>query len=144
RARHEAAAVLCEERLDHAHIVHALTLLIVTIRSTVIQARGLRFDALTAGPAKGEVVILLHGFPQNASCWREALASLGAAGYRAVAYSQRGYSAGAMLEGIEAYRLDEVLADLFAVADSLGAARFHLAGHDWGGVVAWSAAADAP
>jgi pimeloyl-ACP methyl ester carboxylesterase len=116
----------------------------VAIRSTTISARGLRFDALTSGPAGGELVILLHGFPQSASCWRDALTSLGAAGYRAVAYSQRGYSPGAMPEGVEAYSVSEARDDVLAIADSLHAVRFHLIGHDWGGSVAWAVAAASP
>ena len=33
-------------------------------------------------------------------------------------------------------RLPELVADVVAIADRLGAARIHLVGHDWGGVVA--------
>jgi pimeloyl-ACP methyl ester carboxylesterase len=117
---------------------------LVPIKPSTISARGLRFDALTAGPADGELVILLHGFPQTASCWTAALTSLARSGYRAVAYSQRGYSPGAMPEGVDAYRLSEATDDLLAVADELGRRSFHVVGHDWGGAVAWDAAAAAP
>ena len=47
---------------------------------------------LAAGPRSGECVLLLHGWPEFADCWREILAALGAAGYRAVAVDQRGYA----------------------------------------------------
>jgi pimeloyl-ACP methyl ester carboxylesterase len=104
----------------------------------------MRFDALGAGPADGELVLLLHGFPQTAACWRAALSTLGAAGYRAVAVSQRGYSAGAMPAGIDAYGIDELTADVLAFAEALGRERFHLIGHDWGATVAWSVAAQHP
>jgi pimeloyl-ACP methyl ester carboxylesterase len=104
----------------------------------------MRFDALVAGPRDGELVLLLHGFPQTASCWRPALDALGAAGYRAVAASQRGYSPGARPEGVAAYSVDELTADALAMAVALGRERFHLIGHDWGGTVAWSVAAQHP
>lgn len=104
----------------------------------------MRFDALTAGPADGELVILLHGFPQTGTCWHDALNALADAGYRAVAPNQRGYSEGARPEGVEAYRLTELAADVLAVAAALGRDRFHLAGHDWGGSVAWAVAGDHP
>lgn len=104
----------------------------------------MHFDALTAGPATGELVLLLHGFPQNASCWRDALATLGDAGYRAVAPSQRGYSAGAYPVGVDAYRVSELCHDVLAMASTLGAERFHVIGHDWGGTVAWALAGDHP
>jgi len=116
----------------------------VAIRSTTITARGLRFRALSAGPESGELVLLLHGFPQTAEAWRPALTSLGDAGYRAVAVTQRGYSPGAMPEGVDAYRMSELRDDVLAFADALGADRFHVVGHDWGGSVAWAVAGAAP
>jgi len=116
----------------------------VAVKRTTIAARGMRFDALVAGPASGELVLLLHGFPQTASCWHDALTSLGDAGYRAVAPSQRGYSEGARPEGAGAYRVSELCDDVLAIASTLGRARFHLVGHDWGGTVAWSLAGDHP
>jgi pimeloyl-ACP methyl ester carboxylesterase len=116
----------------------------VAVRRTTIAARGMRFDALTAGPAGGELVLLLHGFPQTGSCWHDALNGLADAGYRAVAPSQRGYSAGARPEGVGAYRVSELCDDVLAMATTLGRDRFHLVGHDWGGTVAWALAGDHP
>src|SRR5437660_3480554 len=34
------------------------------------------FRALAAGPTSGEVVLLLHGFPQTSAAWRQTLADL--------------------------------------------------------------------
>jgi pimeloyl-ACP methyl ester carboxylesterase len=104
----------------------------------------MRFDALTAGPADGELVLLLHGFPQTGTCWHDAMTDLSEAGYRAVAPSQRGYSEGARPEGADAYRVSELCADVLAIAGALGRDRFHLVGHDWGGTVAWALAGDHP
>lgn len=109
-----------------------------------IEVRGMRFDALTAGPADGEVALLLHGFPQGARMWRPVLAPLAAAGYRAVAFDQRGYSPGARPTDDAAYAMDELVADVVAVADHLGADSFHVVGHDWGGAVAWRTAEAQP
>src|SRR4030095_5666014 len=53
-----------------------------------------RFTAATAGPGDAPLVILLHGYPQTRHTWRHQVPALGAAGYRAVAPDQRGYSAG--------------------------------------------------
>src|SRR2546426_2438163 len=92
----------------------------VAVRPAQIAARGMRFDALVSGPRDGELVLLLHGFPQTASCWRPALLTLGAAGYRAVAPNQRGYSADAMPAGVAAYSVDELTADVMAMAQTLG------------------------
>jgi pimeloyl-ACP methyl ester carboxylesterase len=120
------------------------TLGLVAAKRTTIAARGMRFDALAAGPADGALVLLLHGFPQMGTCWLDALKALAGAGYRAVAPSQRGYSEGARPEGAEAYRLTELCADVLAMAAALGRERFHVVGHDWGGSVAWALAGDHP
>jgi pimeloyl-ACP methyl ester carboxylesterase len=109
-----------------------------------LHARGLVFDALAAGPPAGEPVVLLHGFPQTSACWTAVAEALAAAGYRAVAPDQRGYSPGARPAAVAANRMPELVADVLALADRAGAARFHLVGHDWGGVVAWNLAARHP
>ncbi len=106
----------------------------------VIDANGHRFDALATGPSDGELVLCLHGFPQFADAWTPLLETLGANGYRAVAFDQRGYSPGARPADVADYAMPHLVADAIAVADGLGADRFHLIGHDWGGAVAWAVA----
>jgi pimeloyl-ACP methyl ester carboxylesterase len=102
------------------------------------------FDALAAGPADGTPVLLLHGFPQAAVQWDEQVGALGAAGYRAVAPDQRGYSPDVRPDRVEEYRLDELVADVLRIADALHWTTFDVVGHDWGAVVAWAAAAERP
>ena len=57
--------------------------------------QGLTFDVRDGGPTEGEVVLLLHGFPQDATSWRHVEPLLHAAGLRTLAPDQRGYSPGA-------------------------------------------------
>lgn len=104
----------------------------------------LSFDARIAGPADGEPVLLLHGFPQTSREWSAQLAALGEAGYRAVAPDQRGYSPGARPTAADAYAGEHLVADVLGIADVLGFERFHLVGHDWGAAVAWFVGAEAP
>lgn len=99
------------------------------------------FDAVAAGPRHGRKVLLLHGFPEFGIEWDHQLRALAAAGYRAVAPDQRGYSPGVRPTRIEDYRLDHAVGDVRAMADALGWRRFDLVGHDWGAAVAWIAAA---
>ena len=97
-------------------------------------------DAIAAGPADGELVLLLHGFPESSWEWRFQLQALGEAGYRAVAPDQRGYSARARPGAVEDYHPLHMVADTIAMADWLGGHQFHLVGHDWGAAVAWAVA----
>ena len=104
----------------------------------------LALDAVATGPADGPVVLLLHGFPQSSHEWRNQLPALAAAGYRAVAPDQRGYSARARPDAVEAYHVDQLVADVLAVIDHVGGSPVHLVGHDWGAIVAWLVAARHP
>ncbi len=113
------------------------------IAQTQISVGDLTFDVRTAGPADGEVVILLHGFPQTSYEWREQLGALAAAGFRAVAPDQRGYSPGARPADIESYAVPLLVGDILGIADAIGADRFHIVGHDWGAIIAWAVAAAA-
>jgi pimeloyl-ACP methyl ester carboxylesterase len=105
---------------------------------------GLTFDVTDTGPADGQVVILLHGFPEDRQSWDQLAAPLAAAGYRTLALDQRGYSPGARPAGRRAYTLDLLAGDVLALADTAGADRVHLVGHDWGAALAWYLAAAHP
>jgi len=105
-----------------------------------LAAGTLVFDARTAGPVDGPLVLLLHGFPQTSRCWVSQLDALGDAGYRAVAFDQRGYSPGARPPAVGDYAVPRLVADVLGIADAVGVNRFHLVGHDWGGAVAWQTA----
>lgn len=109
-----------------------------------LAAGPMRFRALAAGPEDGRLVLLLHGFPQSSYEWRHQLAALGDAGYRAVAFDQRGYSPGARPDGVESYSVDRLVTDVLAVADELNAHQMDLVGHDWGAAVAWQFAGRYP
>jgi pimeloyl-ACP methyl ester carboxylesterase len=102
------------------------------------------FTADVGGPDDGPAVVLLHGFPQSRFTWRAIGPALAEAGYRTVAPDQRGYSPGVRPDDIESYATARLVADVFDVADAVGVERFHLVGHDWGGQVAWLAAAERP
>ncbi|RBY79795.1 alpha/beta hydrolase [Geodermatophilus sp. TF02-6] len=96
------------------------------------------FDVRDGGPPDGEPVVLLHGFPQDATAWDAVAADLHAAGLRTLAPDQRGYSPGARPRGRSAYRLRELTADVLALLDQAELGSAHVVGHDWGGIVAWA------
>jgi pimeloyl-ACP methyl ester carboxylesterase len=105
---------------------------------------GLAFDLLADGPEGGPLVLLLHGFAESFHTWDAQVAALAQAGYRALAPSQRGYSPGARPDASEPmnYHFDRLLEDALNIvaACGYGERRFHLAGHDWGGSLAWGIA----
>jgi pimeloyl-ACP methyl ester carboxylesterase len=122
----------------HPEIAPMATLEKIRISPTLI------FDALAAGKPGAPLVLLLHGFAESMQCWRAQVAALANAVYRAIAPSQRGYSPGARpdVRDTANYHIDRLMDDAMAIvaASGYGAQRFHLAGHDWGGSIAWSLA----
>ncbi|WP_432830201.1 alpha/beta fold hydrolase [Dactylosporangium sp. CA-092794] len=105
-----------------------------------ITARSLTFDVVADGPARGEPVLLLHGFPQHSGEWVRVAPYLHAAGLRTYALDQRGTSPGARPEAVEDYRITECALDVVAVLDELDLSAVHLVGHDWGAICAWHVA----
>jgi pimeloyl-ACP methyl ester carboxylesterase len=102
---------------------------------------GLTFDVRDGGTADGEAVVLLHGFPQDATAWISVEPLMQRNGLRTLAPDQRGYSPGARPPGRRAYRLSETVADVLALLDAAGLAGAHVVGHDWGAAVGWALAA---
>jgi epoxide hydrolase 4 len=110
--------------------------------SRTVEANSLRFHVLVAEPAgagaeSAPLVLLLHGFPEGALCWRRQIGALAAAGYRVWAPDQRGYGGSDKPQGARNYRLSLLAADAFALIDAAGAVSARVVGHDWGGAVAW-------
>lgn len=109
-----------------------------------VRCGDLAFPVCTAGPEQGEAVILLHGFPQTTAAWSPYVERLAAAGFHAIAPSLRGYAATARPTSVDQYTLDLLVGDVLGIADGLGVDRFHLAGHDWGGLIGWAVASARP
>lgn len=115
-------------------------------RISTVARDGLTFDVLDEGPADGELVVLLHGFPERATSWRHVAPLLHAQGYRTLAMDQRGYARGARPRRRRDYRVRELVGDVLALVDAAaGSTRsVHVVGHDWGAIVAWGLAQEHP
>jgi pimeloyl-ACP methyl ester carboxylesterase len=109
----------------------------MTASQHMIKANGLRFRAMVDGPADGEMVILLHGFPEGAESWSKQVDALARAGFLAVAPDLRGYGLSDAPEGVESYSIDHLADDVRFMITAFGRSAAHVAGHDWGAMVAW-------
>lgn len=105
---------------------------------------GLVFPVRDTGPADGEVVVLLHGFPQDAGSYDQVVPTLHAHGLRTVVPTQRGYAPTCRPRRRRDYGLGEMVEDIRTLLDALGVHQAHLVGHDWGGAVAWGLAGRHP
>ncbi len=104
---------------------------------------GVTLDVAVAGDPANPPVILLHGFPESHRTWRHQIPAL-AKDHFVLAPDQRGFARSSKPEGVANYTPDKPVADLIALADHFGIARFTLVGHDWGGAIAWMAALQRP
>lgn len=101
---------------------------------------GVTLHYLTAG--EGEPVVLLHGIPQTSHEWRHVIPWL-AGRYKVIAPDLRGLGDSSRPPG--GYDKKTVADDVWRLVHGhLGIERFFLAGHDWGGPVAFSLAAQHP
>ena len=92
----------------------------------------------TAGPERGRVVLLLHGWPDDASTWDRVAERLTSAGFRTVTPTLRGFGE-TRFRSASAPRTGDpgmLAMDAIGLMDALGVERFAAVGHDWGSNVA--------
>jgi pimeloyl-ACP methyl ester carboxylesterase len=109
----------------------------MTASRHMVETNGLRFGTMVDGPVSGDLAILLHGFPEGAESWLRPVHALAKAGCLAVAPDTRGYGMSDAPEGVELYAMDHLVEDVVGLIRSFGRTRAHIAGHDWGALVAW-------
>ncbi len=112
---------------DHDIVIH--------VEHRYAEVNGIRMHYVTAGA--GQLVLFAHGFPEFWYEWRRQLAEFGR-DHQAVAPDLRGYNLTSKPVGVEQYRVKLLIEDLRGLAAHLGAERFVLVAHDWGGAVAWA------
>ncbi|MEM7729476.1 MAG: alpha/beta hydrolase [Pseudomonadota bacterium] len=100
---------------------------------------GFRIAAYPHGPEDGTPVLMIHGWPELAYSWATTIPALTDAGYRAIPYDLLGFGRSDAPDGVEHYRIENLVAHLEAVMDRFGIAQAILLGHDWGGIVLWHA-----
>ena len=116
----------------------------IELREAMVPVQGIRLHVVEGGPPKGSPVLLLHGFPEFWWGWKEQMARLAKAGFRVIVPDQRGYNASDKPRAVADYRMSVVAADVTALLDALAIPTVALAGHDWGGAIAWRVALEHP
>ena len=101
---------------------------------------GLRLAYHLSGPEGGPLVVLLHGWPELSYSWAHQIPAIAAAGYRVVAPDLRGFGGSDAPHGLGHYAIAQMVGDVEALIDHLGADTATVIGHDWGGIIAWQAA----
>jgi pimeloyl-ACP methyl ester carboxylesterase len=122
--------------------------MIDAIREAVFPIRRVRTPALDVayeehGPADGDPVVLLHGFPYDPRAFDEVAPALAASGFRVVTPYLRGYGPTRFLSGatMRSGQQAAIAQDLLDLMDALAIPRAALIGYDWGGRAACIVAA---
>jgi pimeloyl-ACP methyl ester carboxylesterase len=92
----------------------------------------------------GPAVLLLHGFPDSHTLWRNQVPALLDAGYRVIVPDLRGFGESSKPVEVERYGILDIAGDVMGILDSVGVQRAHVVGHDWGAALAWALAAFVP
>jgi pimeloyl-ACP methyl ester carboxylesterase len=112
---------------------------VLTSTERLVETNGVQLRVIEAGDRGSPVVVLAHGFPELAYSWRHQIPALADAGFHVLAPDQRGYGGSSKPAAVDAYTVVELSADIVGLLDDVGAERAALVGHDFGGVVAWTA-----
>ena len=116
---------------------HDVTPMVQEVRTGSVTANGLRFSYLESG--EGPLVLLLHGFPDDAHTFDDLLPVLARAGYHAVAPFMRGYAPSEIPKDGD-YSALTLGRDVLALVAALGAREAVIVGHDWGASAGYAAA----
>lgn len=111
------------------------------MREGRVEANGIEFAYLEEGD--GPLVLLLHGFPDDARTWSHQLPAIAAAGYRAVASYLRGYPPTEVPAGGH-YDTSTLALDLRAMIDVFGGDPAFVVAQDWGAAATYAATAAFP
>ncbi len=110
------------------------------MRTEFLDANGMTFetDVYEGGD---RLALMLHGFPETKRSWRHQIDTLTQRGFTVWAPNLRGYGRSSTPRGVNAYRLDHLIADvagLIALGKERGLRDALVVSHDWGGMIGWA------
>jgi pimeloyl-ACP methyl ester carboxylesterase len=106
-------------------------------------SNGVKIHYATLGKKSKPLIVMIHGFPDFWYSWRDQMLAL-SRDYYVVALDQRGYNLSDKPRGVEQYDVSLLVGDVIAVIKAQQREQAIVVGHDWGGVVAWALAMNAP
>ena len=89
----------------------------------------------------GKLVLLVHGWPENWSSWKNQMSLISDLGYKAVAFNIRGYADSYSPKEISSYSMRFFMEDILDIISFFNKKSAILIGHDWGAPICWKTAA---
>ncbi len=106
-----------------------------------IQVNGINLHTVIAGT--GAPIIMLHGFPDFWYGWKKVMDGLKVS-YQVIAPDLKGYNLSDKPLEVGEYKLEKLIEEVKQLSQTLQFNSFNLAGHDWGGMIAWAFAETYP
>jgi pimeloyl-ACP methyl ester carboxylesterase len=104
-----------------------------------VTGQGVELAVDEGGTDGAPTLLLVHGYPDTSAVWADVAARLRDR-YHVVTYDVRGAGVSGAPAGRGGYALENLVADMVAVADAVAPDRpVHLVGHDWGSIQGWEA-----
>jgi pimeloyl-ACP methyl ester carboxylesterase len=113
------------------------------IDSHIVETDRLDVHVLTTDEKDATPVLFIHGNGSSATFWEETMLAL-PTGFRAIAPDMRGYGDTEPLPVDATLGLDDMVADVLALVDTLGLEEYHLVGHSMGGGIVMKVALTRP
>ncbi len=111
------------------------------IEEKMVETNGIKLHTVMIG--EGPPLVLLHGFPDFWYGWKSVIPGL-KNDYKLIIPDMRGYNLSDKPKGVDNYKIEILMNDIKGLIESLGLESVFLAGHDWGGAVAWAFAEKYP
>ena len=111
------------------------------IEEKLIETNGIKLHTVMIG--EGPPLVLLHGFPDFWYGWKSVISGL-KSHYKLIIPDMRGFNLSDKPKGVSNYKIELLIDDIKGLVESLNLGKVYLAGHDWGGAVAWAFAEKYP
>jgi hypothetical protein len=83
----------------------------------------IKIHYVECGKSDGDLVLLLHGFPNFWYVWKNQFQPLAEAGFHIIAPDMRGYNTSSKPTGVASYGRQPVLSDVVCIIDHFGAGK---------------------
>ena len=115
----------------------------MSLPGTTMKIGGYNYHVSDQGEGD-KVAFLVHGMPDDGSCWKYQAPALLKAGYRVIVPDTLGYGGTDRPVEVEHYKIEKIIGHMFEIIDTLGLKDINLMGHDWGSAITWPMVLERP
>ncbi len=109
-----------------------------------VPTNDIKLRCFESGNSTGQLVILVHGWPESWYSWRHQIELLEKLGFLVVAPDVRGYGGSYKPTRLSDYSMENLIKDTVGIIDFYQRDSSILIGHDWGAPIVWNTAAIYP